>query len=156
MEHVDCKLAAWLGDPRYLRPCKVEQGESSMALLLLLWEVQHGRPFPAAVDGDNVAARLSSFSRRLRDRLMRDDVLRDTLEVREMQFPLAPALPASHQLRWAVQVQRPEGDELAGWYNNFIARWREHLRSLVITSRGRPEAEFSEQRPCKRARAPPP
>ena len=76
MEHADRKLAAWLGDPRYLWPCQVEQGESNMALLIL-WEVQHGRTFPAAVDGDNTAARLASFSRRLRDRVLRDDVLRE-------------------------------------------------------------------------------
>ena len=124
--------------------------------LLILWEVQHGRTFPAAVDGDNVAARLSSFSRRLHDRLMRDDVLRDTLEVREMQFPLAPALPASHQLRWAVQVRRPEGEEQAGWYHTFVERWQAYLRTLVTTARGRQGADPSEERPRKRTRAPPP
>jgi hypothetical protein len=30
---------------RHLRPTEVENGESGMALLIL-WEVEHGEPFP--------------------------------------------------------------------------------------------------------------
>ena len=115
MESTDRALTTGLRDARYLRPCNVEQGEGSMALLIL-WEVQHGRPIPAAVDGENLAARLVSFSRRLHDWVMRDDVLNADLVVKEMQFPLALGLPASHQLRWSVQVRRPEDDQPAGWY----------------------------------------
>jgi hypothetical protein len=155
MEIVDRGLASWLRDQRFLRTCDVEHGEGSMALLIL-WEVQHGRTFPAAVDGDNTAARLASFSRRLRDRASRDDVLSADLVVREMQFPLAPALPASHQLRWSVQVRCPEDGTSTEWYDEFKERWLAYLRELAMSARSRPAIEAAEERPRKRARAPSP
>lgn len=153
MAGVDAELASWMRDHRYLVPTAVEQGESSMALLLL-WEVDHGRPFPAGVAGESVAATLASFSRRLRTRVGQDDELSAWLQVREMQFPLAPGLPASHQLRWSVQVQRPELGEATGWYDEFVARWRTYLASLLPASqRAPPAAEAPEGRPRKRQRA---
>ena len=156
MAGVDAELAAWLRGHRYLVPTAVEQGEAGMALLLL-WEVDHGRPFPAGVAGESAAATLASFSRRLRTRVAQDDELSAWLQVREMQFPLAPGLPASHQLRWSVRVRRPEPGEATGWYNDFVARWRAYLASLLPASqRAQPAAEVLEGRPRKRQRAVPP
>ena len=156
MAGVDAELAAWLRGHRYLVPTAVEQGEAGMALLLL-WEVDHGRPFPAGVAGESVAARLASFSRRLRARVAQDDELSAWLQVREMQFPLAPGLPASHQLRWSVRVRRPELGEATGWYDDFVTRWRAYLASLLPASqRAQPAAEVLEGRPRKRQRAVPP
>ena len=149
-------MASWQRGHRYLVPTAVEQGEAGMAHLLL-WEVDRGRPFPAGVAGESVAARLASFSRRLRARVAQDDELSAWLQVREMQFPLAPGLPASHQLRWSVRVRRPELGEATGWYDDFVTRWRAYLASLLPASqRMQPAAALVERRPRKRQRAAPP
>ena len=46
MQATNKDLAEWVKGHRYLVPTEVENGESGMALLLL-WEVDHGRPFPS-------------------------------------------------------------------------------------------------------------
>jgi hypothetical protein len=130
MAGVDAGLADWLRGHRYITPAPVESGESGMALLIL-WEVNHGRPFPSGAESDTPAARLASFCRRLRVRVAKDDELRVWLVVKEMQFPLAPGLPASHQLRWSVRVERPGPAEPQEWYETFSARWRTYLAGLL-------------------------
>ena len=50
MAAADSGLVAWLKGHRFLVPTAVESGESGMALLLL-WEVDHGCPFPSAGGG---------------------------------------------------------------------------------------------------------
>jgi hypothetical protein len=155
MAEADAGLASWLRGHRYLVPTAVEQGEAGMALLLL-WEVDHGQPFPTGVAGDSTTATLASFSRRLRLRVAQDDELSSWLEVKEMQFPLAPGLPASHQLRWSVRVQRPGAGEASGWYDDFVARWRAYLETLLIApERSRPTVQAPGERPQKKQRAGP-
>ena len=148
MAGVDAELSTWLRGHRHLVPTEVEGGETGMALLIL-WEVDHGRSFPAGVEANNVAATLASFSRRLRQRVLKDEELRAWLEVREMQFPLAPGLPPSHQLRWSVRVTRPSPDEPQEWYEEFVLRWRSYLESLVAA---RPQGSQLVEPPVKRRR----
>jgi hypothetical protein len=155
MATVDAGLAAWLRGHRHLVPTDVERGETGMALLIL-WEVDHGRPFPAGVEGTNVAATLASFCRRLRARATQDDQLNAWLEVKEMQFPLAPGLPPSHQLRWSVRVERPSAGAPVAWYQDFVLRWRAYLASLAAPSTRRRTLDSNEaERPPKRPRTTP-
>jgi hypothetical protein len=97
--------------------------------LLLLWEVEHGCPFPSLA-GDSQASRLTGFTRRLKDRVARDDELKEWLVCKYMQMPLAPGLPASHHSRWSVKVVAPPDGLEAGWYNTFVERWKGYLQSL--------------------------
>ena len=106
--------------------------------LLLLWEVDHGQPFPSLAR-DNQASRLAGFTRRLKDRVARDEELKEWLECKYMQLPLAPGLPASHHSRWSVKVAAPPGGTEVGWYNFFVERWKAYLRSLSGPRQG-PEA----------------
>jgi hypothetical protein len=152
MADVDAGLAAWFRGHRHLVPTDVERGESGMALLLL-WEVDHGRPFPAGVEGANAAAKLASFCRRLQARVAQDDQLSAWLEVKEMQFPLAPGLPPSHQLRWSVRVDRPGAGAPQEWYVDFVRRWQTYLASLTSPStRKRALGEEGARRPSTRQR----
>ena len=45
MAECNAALAEWVRSHSYLRPVPMEEGESAMALMLL-WEVDHRRPFP--------------------------------------------------------------------------------------------------------------
>ena len=67
MAQDDAGLARWIQSRRYLQPVDVSEGESGMALLIL-WEVDHGRPYPRN-GGDTQAAVLAGFSRRLKSRV---------------------------------------------------------------------------------------
>ena len=73
MADADAGLADWIRKHAFLRPVPEEQGESLMALLIL-WEVDHGCPFPSRA-GDSQASRLTGFTRRLKDRVARDEEL---------------------------------------------------------------------------------
>ena len=98
-------LAEWLRGHRYLLAAELESGESGMALLLL-WEVDHGRPFPRQ-GGSGPSAALTGFTRRLKAKVEADAELSGWLQCKYMQRPLAPGLPASHHSRWSVRVVRP-------------------------------------------------
>ena len=90
MSAADARLAWWLRLHRNLQPVEVSQGECSMALLLL-WEVQHSRSFPAiAADRTGV---LMGFTKRLLKRVPSDDELWLWLTTKDVQQPLAPGLP---------------------------------------------------------------
>ena len=83
MAGVDAELD-WLSNTLYLKPVEVEAGETSMGLLIS-WEVEHRRPLPGGLDGDNQSATVASFCRRLRARVLQDDGLSGWLQVKEMQ-----------------------------------------------------------------------
>ena len=97
--------------------------------LLLLWEVEHGGPFPSA--GANRATGLAGFTRRLMRRVAADEELRLWLVTKEVQRPLAPGLPDSHHTRWSLRVCPPPAAEPQGWYTTFTSRWRAYLGSLT-------------------------
>ena len=128
---VECNagLAEWVRRHRYLTPIEVESGESGMALLML-WEVDHGRPFPRQ-GGDSTSAQLLGFTRRLQARVQEDAELRAWLTCKYMQRPLAPGLPAAHHSRWSVRIVKPAPTEPQGWYDEFLRRWRQHLEELA-------------------------
>ena len=128
MGRADVGLAGWLTQHRYLQPVDVDQGECSMALLLL-WEVEHGRSFPTmSVDATGT---LLGFTRRLLHRVAADSELKLWLMSKEVQRPLAPGLPDSHHTRWSVRVCQPPAGDPQGWYEEFTSRWRQYLRSLA-------------------------
>ena len=128
MGPVDAGLAPWLRQHRYLQPVDVDQGESSMALLLL-WEVEHARPFPTAAE--DPAKVLMVFTRRLMQRVAADEELRLWLTAKELQRPLAPGLPDSHHTRWSLQICPPQAGEPRGWYDGSARCWRVYLGSLA-------------------------
>jgi len=95
MVGANAELAVWVRSSPYLKPVDVEAGEFTMGLLLL-WEVEHGRPFPAGVNGDNRSALAASFGRRLRAQVQKEDELRGWLQVKERQCAAQPGAPAIH------------------------------------------------------------
>ena len=62
--------------------------------LLLLWEVDHGQPYPPA-GARGLADTLMNFARRLKARVQADPELSGWLESRKLQVPLSPGLVAS-------------------------------------------------------------
>ena len=65
-------LHLWIKQHRYLRAVPIEQGEATIALLLL-WEADHGHPYPSqAVE---LVGRLSTFCKRLKEAVAADEEL---------------------------------------------------------------------------------
>ena len=129
MAESNAGLLHWVRHHRYLTPVEVDVGESGMALLIL-WEVDHGRPFPRH-GGDGPTAALVGFTRRLKARVQQDAELAGWLVCQSFQRALAPGLPAVHHLRWSVKVQPPPPGEPQGWYTEFVCRWRQYLAGLM-------------------------
>ena len=133
-QRVECNagLADWIRQHRHLRPTDVESGESGMALLML-WEIDHGRPFPKQ-GGSSSSSTLVGFTRRLQLRVQEDAVLRTWFTCRYMQRPLAPGLPTAHHSRWSVRIVKPAPTEPQGWYEEFVRRWRAHLEEIAMAT----------------------
>ena len=121
----DTGLADWLRCHRFLRPVELSEGESGMALLIL-WEVDHGGPFPRQ-GGEALSGALLGFTRRLKRRVELDSELQEWLACRYVQQPLAPGLAPSHHTRWSVQICPPPAGDPQGWYADFRVRWRSFL-----------------------------
>ena len=136
MAAADDGLVSWIKGHNHLVPTAVENGESGMALLLL-WEVDHQRPYPS-VGGDRISGALTGFTRRLQDRVMKDPELSSWLEWRDVHAPLCGGLAPSHHRRWAVRVLAPAAGEPGGWYAEFVDRWRAYLEVLVRPVGSRP------------------
>ena len=130
-QRLDCNagLVDWVKKHRHLSPAAVDDGETSMALLLL-WEVDHGRPFPCS-GAQNRSAILLGFTRRLKAKVTADKELGQWLFCKEVQRSLAPGLPAVHQFRWSVRIVPPPALESRGWYDTFVEHWRHYLESLA-------------------------
>ena len=124
----DRGLAQWIRQHRYLKPVEIAMGESSTAMLLL-WEVDNGRPWPSTATGH--AGVLQAFTKSLVQQSAQDDELQQWFVFKEQQRPLAPGLPDSHQYFWPVQVTRPPPADPQGWYDDFVARWRSYLATLA-------------------------
>ena len=140
MASVDIGLAAWIHDHRYLVATDVASGESGMALLLL-WEVDHERTFPSQ-GGTGLTATLGSFTKRLQARVAKDPRLA-WLQSADMAVPLSPGLAPTHHKRWSVRVLAPAPAEPRGWYDDFLARWRAYIETLVSPPGSRPTAEVT-------------
>jgi hypothetical protein len=98
--------------------------------LLLLWEIDHGTPFPSGSAG-GLADTLMGFTRRLMFQVRADDELGQWLVYREMQVPLAPGLPETHHTRWSLRVMAPSTGAPSGWYDTFTERWRAYLATQL-------------------------
>ena len=142
MVAADQGLAAWVRQHRYLVPSAVELGESGMALLVL-WEVDHRHPYPGQ-GGDGLSAALVGFTRRLQERVGKDDELRHWLVWKDMNVPLCAGLAPSHHRRWAVRLVAPGPGEPRGWYDEFVGRWRVYLETLARPRGSRPSSTVTE------------
>ena len=159
MEDTDAGLAAWLRLHPHLRAATAEQGLPSKALLLL-WEVDHGVPFPSTAGGSESALVLG-FTKRLRRRVLLDTELSQYMVPRDVVGALGPGLRDSHNLRWPVQIVPPPDAEPQPWFELFQRRWKDYLASMRISA---PAADADHRRtrtvdelaPAKRRRTAPP
>jgi ribonuclease HI len=152
MAAADAGLAAWVTGHQYLPPAPVETGESGMALLLL-WEVDHRRPYPS-LGGDRLSVALLGFSKRLQDRVAQEPVLSQWLVWKDMATPLCPGLAPSHHRRWSVRVAAPGPGEPQGWYVDFVSRWKAYLETLAGPRGSRPSASVDYDQAVARIRLP--
>jgi hypothetical protein len=114
-------LPAWIKQHKFLRAAPVERGEPSVALLLL-WEADHGKPFPCRTN--ELAGRLTTFSKQLKDAVALDAALSAWLTCQHFWLSLAAGLPIARHLRWAVRIDPSVGD-------HFLGPWKAHLMELV-------------------------
>lgn len=122
-------LGDWLARHKSLRPVAAEAGESGMALLIL-WEVDHGVPFPSSA-GDSSAGLLMAFTKKLKAQVARHPDLQGWLHFRDVSTPLAPGVAPSYHTRWSVQIRPPPEGVEADWYRLFVHRWKAYLLSLA-------------------------
>ena len=104
-----------------LRVVDVEKGEPSVALLLL-WEADHGRPYPSRAA--MLRVRVITFSKRLQEAVAADTELSVWLQSRRMKTTLAPGLPTALLLRWSVSIKDAVGEP-------FLSSWKAYLASLL-------------------------
>ena len=129
MEQADRGLATWFRQHHHLRPVDPSAGESGMALLLL-WEVDHGMPYPTAGSRDDLSALLTGFTRRLQRRVQADHELTGWLQYRDLQQPISPGLPPSHHIRWGVSIIPPAPGAPRAWYDAYNDRWQAYLKAV--------------------------
>ena len=141
LNSVDAGLADWIRHHPHLSPTEVDRGESGMALLIL-WEVDHQRPFPSRSASDPKAL-LASFNKRLLHRVAQHPELSQWLTTKVLQLPLAPGIPPSHHLRWSLRICPPADPTTPGWYAEFTTRWRSYLEQLVAPTPPTPAAPSS-------------
>jgi hypothetical protein len=134
-------LAAWVRNHRYLVLVDLARGEPTIALLLL-WEVDHGQPFPTQGAGERSDV-LARFTTRLKAKVAQDAELRTWLQFDEVQRPMQPGLVEVRYTRWSVQVRRPGAGEPLGWYDDFVQRWQAYLASHTRAARTRNVQEHS-------------
>jgi len=113
-------LGKWIKEHRFLRASTLEEGEVSMALLIL-WESDHGSAFPGP---DTLQRRLSTFSKRLSETVEADDELKSWLSSKTLRRVLSPGLVSGGYLFWTVCIDAEVGDA-------FLSKWKEYLASLV-------------------------
>ena len=117
----ELNLPRWIKAHRFLQAVPVEQGEPSVALLLL-WEADHGQHYPSqAVE---LVGRLSTFTKRLKDAVTADSELSAWLLYKQLHLSLTPGVAPSQYLRWAVKIDPNVGEP-------FLGSWKAHLGSLV-------------------------
>jgi hypothetical protein len=114
-------LAPWVKAHPHLQAVPLDQGEPSVALLLL-WESEHHRPYPCGKP--DLHYRLNAFTKRLLDSVAVDTELSAWMTTRKTRMVLSPGLRVTTNTRWAVKI-RPEVGE------PFISLWKAHLCSLV-------------------------
>ena len=126
MAEADAGLALWLRNHQHLVPVELAVGESGMALLLL-WEVDHGCPWPSQAEDTDRSGTLGGFTRRLKKRVAADSVLSAWLQSEDVQRPLSFGLADTHHTRWSLQVRVPAYTEPQGWWRQFRDVWVAYL-----------------------------
>ena len=130
MAEADAGLASWVRNHMYIAPAAIDGGESGMALLLL-WEIDHGCPWPSAAAEDDRSGLLTGFTRRLMRRVAEDDVLSQWMLPQDQQRPLASGLADTHNFRWPVVIRQPPPDAPQGWWLEFTEAWRTYLTTQL-------------------------
>jgi len=150
-------LATWVKAHPHLRACRLEDGVSAVALLLL-WEVDHNNTFPSAAV--ELVGRLTTFTKALLTAVAADDELQRWLTSGHMHMRLTPGLPSVQQRRWSVSIAPEVGEP-------YLVRWKGHLTGLVqrenaAVAQGRPprakrvaKPKAAPKRPREDAPAPP-
>ena len=117
----ELELPRWIKTHHFLHAVPVEQGEPSIALLLL-WEADHKKEYPSqAVE---LMARLVSFTKRLTAAVEADAELKVWLVRKQIHGALSPGLPRSVYLRWSVRIDSTVGEP-------FLSTWKQHLSREV-------------------------
>ena len=118
------ELPKWIKEHKFLRAVPVEQGEPSVALLLL-WEADHGKAYPSrAVE---LVGRVSTFTAAVHDAVGVDNELPRWLTSSRMRMQLSGGLPYMPVLRWSVRIDPAVGEP-------FLGNWKAHLQKLVNTN----------------------
>ena len=126
----DAHLDLWIREHPHLQQTdNVAEWEPSAALLLL-WEVDHSRPWPTTASNRSDA--LAGFTKKLQQQSQRDDLLKLWFIPKELQRPLSPGLADTHQLFWPVRVRPPARAEPRGWYDDFTTRWKAYMAPLAV------------------------
>ncbi len=97
----------------HIAPVDVDQGETSVALLLL-WDVDHGVLYLTS-GASSYTAKMVGSTRNLKKSVAADQELSAWLQCKEVQRPLVPGTLAVHQLRWSVKVIALASSEPCGW-----------------------------------------
>jgi hypothetical protein len=142
-------LAAWLRQHPHLGRCTIELGEPSPALLLL-WEVDHGRPYPS--DATTTRGRLTTFSKRLTEAVDAHEDLQAWVQSRLLTRSLVPGVPPQAQRFWSVRVLPSAGPA-------FLAAWKAYLEDFVVRQWNEPPPPGGDPAappPPKRPRRAPP
>ena len=115
-------LAAWLRQHQHIGRCSIEMGEPSAALLLL-WEGDHGRPYPS--DATSTRGRLTTFSKRLMEAVDAHEDLQAWVQSRLLTRSLVPGVPPQAQRFWSLRVLPSAGPA-------FLAAWKTYLEDFVV------------------------
>jgi hypothetical protein len=121
-------MQSWLKEHAHLQAVPVEQGEPSVALLLL-WEADHQHPYPCGKA--DLTASLNYFSKRLVDAVAVDTELSGWLHHRKTRMVLSSGLRPTSNTLWAVRILPEAG-------TSFLQAWKAHLRTLVHQQQHRP------------------
>ncbi len=115
-------LNSWVKTHPFLQAVPLDQGEASVALLLL-WEADHKKLYPAGkVD---IRSRLQNFSKRLTDAVAADAELSVWMHSKtKLRGVLSPGLKPSCYTRWAVRIKPEVGEP-------FLGSWKAYLASVV-------------------------
>ena len=124
---VNASLGQWFLNHTQLQAlADAEEGTPSL-VLMVLWEVDHGRAFPTS--SSDMRFKVASFTRRLHEAVRKDTRL-SWVTSKAVKRPLLVGLKATSQVLWSVGLRQPMGE-------GFDNAWRE-LGRLMLAEGVRP------------------